>query len=121
MAGMGPKTPRLGWSLLVAAGAFGWAAGARSQDLSGYFPQGVPGYDTTPGVTVQSRARPLYDPIGVRAGTFVLYPQVDLGFGYDSNLFGTAPIPGRHLGSWLFDTGASVRASSDWGRDSLGL
>ena len=111
---------RLGWSLLVAAGAAGWTAVARGQDLSGYFPQGVPGYDTAPGVTVQSRARPDYDPVGVRAGSFLLYPQVNLGFGYDSNLFGTAPIPGRHLGSWLLDTGASVRASSDWGRDSLG-
>lgn len=117
---MGAKTRRLGWSLLVAGAALGWAAVAHSQDLSGYFPRGVPGYDAAPGVTVQSRARPQYDPIGVRAGTFLIYPRVDLGLGYDSNLFGTAPISGTQLGSWLFDTRASVQASSDWGRDRLG-
>jgi hypothetical protein len=110
----------LGWSLLVAGGALGWAAAADGQDLSGYFPQGVPGYDTAPGVTVQSRARPQYDPVGVRAGSFLLYPQVDLGVGYDSNLFGTAPMPGKNPGSWVFNTSASLRANSVWGRDSLG-
>ncbi len=118
MACMDAKTRPLAVGLLIAglliAGLLGWAGAARGQDLSGYLP-GVPGYAAS-GDTVLSRPRPLYDPIGVRAGSFLVHPRLDLGFGYDSNLFGSSP--GR--GSWLLGTHASVLAGSDWSRDSLG-
>jgi hypothetical protein len=42
-----------------------------------------------PNVTVQNRARPEYDPIGLRAGSFFIYPQVTLGGFYDDNVFAT--------------------------------
>ena len=117
---MDAKGRRAGLWLMVASGALGWAAAACGQDLSQYFPQGVPGYDTEPGVTVQSRVRPDYDPAGVRVDSFLLYPSVNLGFGYDSDLFGSTPVAGQRTGSWLVDTSASVLARSDWGRDALG-
>jgi hypothetical protein len=49
-------------SILLLVGA---AGAAQAQLLSGYFPAGVPGYDTMPGVTVLSRARPDYQPLGI--------------------------------------------------------
>ena len=63
---------RARWVLAWSAGtAFvGMAAlGVRAELLSDYFPAGVPGYGTAPGVTVASRARPEFDPPGVRAGS----------------------------------------------------
>ncbi|HEY5608680.1 MAG TPA: outer membrane beta-barrel protein, partial [Alphaproteobacteria bacterium] len=41
------------------------------------------------GETVMSRARPDYDPIGLRLGGFVLYPELWLQESYDSNIFAT--------------------------------
>ena len=38
---------------------------AQAQYINSYFPQAVPGYDTSSGVTVLSRARPLYATQGV--------------------------------------------------------
>jgi hypothetical protein len=51
--------------------------------------QGRTGRDAAanPNVTVQDRARPEYDPIGLRAGSFFIYPQVTLGGFYDDNVF----------------------------------
>ncbi len=111
---MDAKTRPLGWSLLV-AGIITGSSTVRAQDLSSYFPQGVPGYDV-PGPKVLARPRPLYDPIGVRAGDFLLYPHFDLGVGYDSNVLGGNPAQG----SWLLGTHGSVLANSDWSRNSLG-
>jgi hypothetical protein len=42
-----------------------------------------------PNVAVQNRPRPEYDPIGLRAGSFFIYPQVTLGGFYDDNVFAT--------------------------------
>jgi hypothetical protein len=83
--------------------------------LDQYFPQGIPGYGQEPGVTVLSRARPLYDPLGVRAGDFIIRPELDSGIGYNSNLLGQSS--GR--GSYQFENSGSVRVNSDWGRNSL--
>ena len=58
--------------------------------LSSYFPTGVPGYGTAPGVTVASRERPDFDPLGTRIGSFMLRPQVEEGLGYDDNVFGAS-------------------------------
>lgn len=87
----------------------------RAELLSTYFPTGVPGYGTAPGVTVATRERPDFDAPGVRADSFLLHPQLEEGFGYDSNLFGSGA-----QGSWLVDTHPSLLINSDWSRDSLG-
>jgi hypothetical protein len=67
----------------LAVGVFAVCAVAygslRAELLSTYFPTGVPGYGAAPGVTVLSRARPEFDPLGVRAGSFMLYPKLEEG------------------------------------------
>jgi hypothetical protein len=72
------------------------AAAAEAQILTTLFPEGVPGYGTGPGVTVQSRARPEYDPLGIRIDTLTIQPLLSLSTGYDDNVF-TGPT---HVGSW---------------------
>ena len=111
---MAARTPRL----LPFAAACVCIAGhaVRAQLLSDYFPTGVPGYGTEPGVTVASRARPEYDPPGVRAGSFVLHPLLEEGLGYDDNLFGNNEL---QRGSWLIGTHPSLLVGSDWSRDSV--
>src|SRR5689334_17438225 len=106
---------RLGAGALVCSLAYG---GLRAELLSEYFPNGVPGYGTAPGVTVASRQRPNSDPAGVRVGSFVLHPLVDEGLGYDSNVFGGGG--NRSPGSWLIGTHPSLLIGSDWSRNSIG-
>lgn len=109
---------RLGSCLGVGILVFTLApGGSRAELLSDYFPAGVPGYGTAPGVTVASRQRPDSDPVGLRAGSFVLRPQLEEAFGYDSNVFGSGP---RSPGSWVAGTRPSLLIGSDWSRDSIG-
>jgi hypothetical protein len=84
--------------------------------LDQYFPQGVPGYGVEPGTTVLSRARPQFDPLGIRVGDFIIRPEVDESIGYNSNLIGQVPAQG----TGFLETDASLRATSDWGRNALG-
>jgi len=98
--------------LLLLVGTVG---AARAQTLSGYFPAGVPGYDTMPGVTVLSRARPDYQPPGIQADSFLVSPSIEEGLGYDSNVLGG---PGS-AGSWTLGTHPAVQARSDWSRDAM--
>jgi hypothetical protein len=86
----------------------------QAQDIQSYFPSGVFGYDQELGVTVLSRARPLYETPGVRVGSFVVNPSLDEALFYNSNVNGS---PGS--ASWGSRTSASVSAGSDWSRDSL--
>src|SRR5690348_11449671 len=103
------------WLCLTALGALA-CGGVRAQLLADYFPEGVPGYGTAPGVTVASRARPDYDPPGVRVDSFVLHPGMDESLGYNNNLLGGTNSPG----SWVIGTRPSLLVNSDWSRDSLG-
>ena len=93
------------------------AAGpAQAQLIDRYFPAGLPGYGTQPGVTVQSRARLAYEPLGVRLGGVVVRPTISTGLGYTSNALGQP----RGRGSVLAQTSASILAGSDWGRHAVG-
>jgi hypothetical protein len=47
------------------------------------------GEEPEPNVTVQERPRPEYDPIGIRAGSFFIYPSLTVEGAYDSNVFAT--------------------------------
>lgn len=91
------------------------AGGARAQPLAAYFPQGVPGYGTMPGVTVLSRARPDYEPPGIRVDDLLISPSIEEALGYDSNVLGG---PGAK-GSWMFGTHPALRVGSDWSRDAV--
>jgi len=116
---MAARGARTGWGRLAAGVAIGGLAaygGVRAELLSTYFPAGMPGYGTEPGVTVATRERPDFDPPGVRVGSFLLYPQVNEGPGYDDNVFGSSD---GARGSWLVGTHPSLLVRSDWSRNSL--
>jgi hypothetical protein len=93
------------------------AAGSATADLlSSLFPEGVPGYGAEPGVTVLSRARPAYDPLGLHAGAFTLWPQLQEAIGYDSNV-----LAGAHpRGSWTVGTRPSLLTTGTWSAGSVG-
>ncbi len=90
--------------------------GASAQMLSSFFQEGVPGYDTQDGVTVQSRLHPDQMPLGLRAGTFQVWPGLSEGFGYNSNVLAGSPAHG----SWQIVTAPSLAIASDWSRDAFG-
>jgi hypothetical protein len=105
----------LAWSLVtvLAAAASGPAA---AEMLAVLLPDGVPGYDTADGVTVQSRLHPEQMPLGLRAGSFQFWPTLAEGFGYTSNVL---PSPYRQ-GSWQIVTEPALTVASDWSRNAFG-
>jgi hypothetical protein len=48
---------------------------------------------TYPGQTVIDRARPEFDPVGLRLGDFFLFPRAELDESYNSNIFATNTSP----------------------------
>jgi hypothetical protein len=108
-----PHLRRVAAGVAACAIAYG---GVHAELLSTYFPTGVPGYGNAPGVTVASRERPDFDPLGTRIDGFILRPQIEEGLGYDDNVFGGA----NKLGSWVLGTHPWLLVNSDWSRDSIG-
>jgi len=93
-----------------------WAVCAHAQSLEGFFPAGVPGYGTEPGVTVRSRARPAFDPFGMRFDTVMLHPRLDQTIGFDDNIFGGS----SRRGAWEIRTQPSLLAVIDQSDFTLG-
>lgn len=50
---------------------------------------GAEGQEPDPNVPVTARPRPDYDPLGIRAGGFLIFPSVTVAETYDSNIFAT--------------------------------
>jgi hypothetical protein len=94
---------------LLGCTAFGRVQLAEAQLLTTLFPEGVPGYGTEQGVTVQSRARPAFDPLGFRDGTMTVRPLLGESIGYDDNIFG-GPV---RRGGWQIGTHPSVLTGID--------
>lgn len=94
----------------LAAMLVGGPSGAAAQTLA---PR-----DVARGVTVESRARPDYDPLGVRLGGFRLDGQVEAGAGYDSNLFGRR---NNVVGDGYASEAGNVALASDWTRHAVGV
>ena len=111
---MDAKTRPLGLSL---AAALALASPARAQLLPDVFPPTLPGYGTDPGVTVQSRARPDYDPLGTRVGNVIVRPQLDESMGYDSNVLGGGP----GAGSLVLRSSPSLLISGSGPQTNYGL
>lgn len=84
--------------------------------MTALFPDGVPGYDTQDGVTVETRLHPEQMPLGVREGAFQFSPSLNESFGYSSNAL---PGPYRR-GSWQVVTNPVLAITSDWSRDAFG-
>ncbi|MDR3532869.1 MAG: outer membrane beta-barrel protein [Rhodopila sp.] len=104
------------WWFLVLALAVCLAGRAMAEMMSALFPEGVPGYDTDAGVTVQSRLHPEQQPLGLREGVFRVSPTLDEGMGYTSNVLAG---PYRR-GSWEILTAPALTFGSDWSRDAFG-
>ena len=106
----------MSWRMALTAAVFSAAPGAvHAQLLAQYYPSGIPGYESWFSDAVLDRPRGEYDPIGVRVGNFVVRPSLSQGFGYNSNVFGTA----QAQGSALSETQGNVSATSDWSRNAL--
>ncbi len=90
---------------------------AQAQLLDSLFPEGVPGYGTEQGVTVESRQRPEYEPLGIRIDNSTIRPMLGLSVGYDDNIFGGS----SHRGGWQIAAQPSVLASTENSIGSTGL
>lgn len=106
--------PGAGSAVVLAIPVVICANAATAQVIDTYFPQGLTGFDQQPGVTVLTRQRPLYDPIGIHAGDFLVQPRLDQSVFYNSNV----TVSGGS-GSWGSHTSGGVSAASGWTRDSL--
>ncbi|MBL6455935.1 outer membrane beta-barrel protein [Belnapia sp. T6] len=73
--------------------------------------------DVARGVTVTSRQRSDYNPLGVRLGGFRLDGSVEAGGGWDSNIFGRK----NSIKSDAYvDEAARINLESDWTRHAVG-
>ncbi len=94
-----------------------WTHQAQGQWLSTFFPEGVPGYGDAGGVTVRSRVRPAYEPLGIHVDTVMIRPVLSQSIGYDDNIFG-GPV---RRGAWEIATRPSVLVGTERSRGSFGF
>jgi hypothetical protein len=105
------------WGFLVLVAAISLTGRAVAELMTALFPDGVPGYDTDDGVTVETRLHPEQMPLGLHEGAFAFMPRLDQGVGYNSNA-----LPGPHRrGSWEIVTNPTLAIGSDWSRDAFGV
>src|SRR3954468_11294057 len=101
-----------------------WVAGAvflgalPLSDALAQAASGISRQDVERGVTVASRQRRDYNPLGVRLGAFTLNGLIDGGPGFDSNLEGTKT---NKKSDGFMDEAASVSLDSDWTRHGVGV
>lgn len=69
------------------------------------------------GQSVLGRARPEYDPIGLRVGTFTLLPSIEASAGYDSNV---RALP-RPVDDAILALRPVLLARSNWSRNAVTL
>ena len=68
------------------------------------------------GASILDRPKPELDPLGVRAGSFLIFPKVEVGTTYDDNVFATE---NDEEGDFLFQVLPTVTAQSDFSRHEL--
>jgi hypothetical protein len=80
------------------------------------------------GASILDRPKPELDPLGVRAGSFLIFPKVELGTTYDDNVFATDDkglngagqlVKIKKEGDFLFQVLPTVTAQSDFSRHQL--
>ncbi len=107
---------RCGFRIALVTSLAALAAPGRAAILDQFIDPLIPGVAVEPGVTVVSRLRPDYDYRAVRAGDFIIRPEVSESLGYLSNVLGTS----NAKGSAVVDTGAGMQVLSDWSRNAIG-
>jgi len=85
------------------------------QQLPTAGPTTAPG-EVERGETVMSRARPDYDPIGLRLGGFLLYPELAVQESYDRNIFAT---PTNERSDFITAIEPSLNLKSNWNNHAL--
>ena len=70
------------------------------------------------GETVTGRKRPELDPLGVRAGTFLVYPKLELEESYSDNIFSDDD---GEQSDFITRILPSLRIESDWANHALSL
>ncbi|MBG53030.1 MAG: hypothetical protein CML99_11545 [Rhodobiaceae bacterium] len=68
------------------------------------------------GVNVLDRERPEFDAVGIRAGSFMVYPELETGVTLDDNIFGTQNNTESDV---YYTVSPNVSIESDFGRHSL--
>ncbi|MGQ3026927.1 MAG: outer membrane beta-barrel protein [Ferrovibrionaceae bacterium] len=96
---------------LLAAAALSLAAGAAhaQQDLR-------TADEIVRGDTVLSRPRPDYDPVGIRLGSFFLYPDATLGETWNSNIYAT---PSGEKRDFITSVTPRLALKSNWNNHAL--
>jgi hypothetical protein len=100
--------PHLSAAWLVLAGAVGLVPPALAQQTQSD--------DPDPNVTVADRPREDYDPLGIRAGSFFIFPSISLSGTYDSNAFASNDDEESDWGAIL---SPQVDVNSNWSRHAL--
>lgn len=72
----------------------------------------------SPNVPVTERPRPEYDPLGVRAGTFLIFPSITVSETYNDNVFAT---PDDETDDFITLLQPRVALESNFPRHALGL
>ena len=98
-------TRRFTCSALLAWMAFSVGGAASGQDLAR-------------GQGVADRARPEFDAVGLRLGSFMLYPALEVGAGYDSNVLAE---DSNRKDSAIFPMALPIVLESGWTRHALAL
>lgn len=91
---------------------------AAAQETVLVAPPALPDYDRGRNVSVLQRGRPDYDALGIRRGSFLIYPRVVIGAGVTDNVYLTET---NKDGDGYAIFSPSVLATSDWSRHQLSV
>ena len=68
--------------------------------------------------SVFGRPHPDYDPLGLRAGSFLIFPRAEIGEAYNDNIFA---VKNNEDSDFITLLRPEIRAESDWGRHALNV
>jgi hypothetical protein len=73
-------------------------------------------FDRGRNVSVRERPRPEFDALGIRAGSFLVYPKVEAAVAYEDNIFA---LENLEVEDTIYSFAPSVTATSQWSRHQL--
>ncbi len=73
------------------------------------------GTEDKQGQGVSNRPKPDYDPVGIRAGSFLIYPKSKISEYYDDNIYGSS----KKTGDFVNVISPNLDVLSNWGRHAL--
>lgn len=99
---------------IAVAGAVGLVTGLAM--ASGASAQSA--FDRSRNVGVLDRPHPEYDALGIRTGSFLIFPKVEFGVGYDDNVYAAETDA---VDDTIYSVKPQVTAESNWSRHALTL